>query len=236
MATKDIAPDMLEAIRAHFSYRMQTDPTIKRLSKVFEDGGGTYEQVNEFAIRTGEILEGAYKLHISEAELPGGRMWYNIADKVLRPTLENNYAIVADAAETVQNGLNSAAGVQLRAIRPKKNGDRIQNLIQKVADYEHFSDAEWLLQEPVVNFTQSVVDDAIKANMDFQGGAGMRARVKRIAVGRCCEWCQSVAGDYTYPNVPPEVWQRHERCRCIIDYTPSKGNTERLRGTGRSWR
>lgn len=232
----DIAPDMLEAIRTQFSYRMQTDPLIKRLRGVFEVGGGTYEQVNEFAIRAGEILSGAYKMYISEAELPGGRMWYNIADKVLRPTLRNNYQIVADAAERVQSSLNASAGVGIKAIRPLEPADRIQNLIQKVSDYEKFSEGEWLLQEPVVNLTQSVVDDAIKQNLDFQGGIGMSAKVKRMVVGGCCEWCRSVAGSYEYPDVPPEVWQRHERCRCIIDYTPKKGSTERLRGTGRSWR
>ena len=234
---KDIAPEMLNNIRAHFEKRMRTDTTIQRLQAAIESGGATYEQVNEFAIRAGELLSNSYRLYISEAELPGGRMWYNIADKVLRPTLANNYSIVADAAVTVQNGLNQAAGVGLRAIRPEENLDRIQNLIQKISDYERFADAEWLLEEPVVNFTQSVVDDAIKANMDFQGGVGMRARVKRSVSGKCCEWCESVAGDYTYPDVPPEVWQRHERCRCTIDYTPARSSkAERLRGSGRSWR
>lgn len=232
----DIAPDMLEAIRAQFSYRMQTDPLIKQLGDVFAAGGGTYEQVNEFAIRTGEILSGAYLMYISEAELPGGRMWYNIADKVLRPTLQDNFRVVADAAERVQSSLNAAAGVGLKAIRPLEPADRIQNLIQKISDYEHFGDGEWLLQEPIVNLSQSVVDDAIKRNLDFQGGVGMKARVKRMVVGGCCDWCRAVAGDYEYPDVPAEVWQRHERCRCIIDYTPRKGGTERLRGTGRSWR
>lgn len=232
----DIAPDMLEAIRAQFNYRMQTDPLIKQLGDVFAAGGGTYEQVNEFAIRTGEILSGAYLMYISEAELPGGRMWYNIADKVLRPTLQDNFRVVADAAERVQSSLNAAAGVGLKAIRPLEPADRIQNLIQKVSDYERFGDGEWLLQEPIVNLSQSVVDDAIKRNLDFQGGVGMKARVKRMVVGGCCDWCRAVAGDYEYPDVPAEVWQRHERCRCIIDYTPRKGGTERLRGTGRSWR
>jgi hypothetical protein len=163
-------------------------------------------------------------------------MWYNIADKVLRPTLQDNFRVVADAAERVQSSLNAAAGVGLKAIRPLEPADRIQNLIQKISDYEHFGDGEWLLQEPVVNLSQSVVDDAIKRNFDFQGGVGMKARVKRMVVGGCCDWCRAVAGDYEYPDVPPEVWQRHERCRCIIDYTPRKGSTERLRGTGRSWR
>lgn len=232
----DIAPDMLEAIRAQFSYRMQTDPLIKQLGDVFAAGGGTYEQVNEFAIRAGEILSGAYRMYISEAELPGGRMWYNIADKVLRPTLQDNFRVVADAAERVQSSLNAAAGVGLKAIRPLEPADRIQNLIQKISDYERFGDGEWLLQEPIVNLSQSVVDDAIKRNLDFQGGVGMKARVKRMVVGGCCDWCRAVAGDYEYPDVPAEVWQRHERCRCIIDYTPRKGGTERLRGTGRSWR
>lgn len=233
---KDIAPDILEAVRARFLYRMRTDKKIEHLQQKINSGKGTYEDVNEFAIRAGEILSGSYRLYISEAELPGGRLWYNIAGKVLRPTLENNYKLVADAAVQTQDALNKSAGLGLRAIRPELPEDRIQNLIQKISDYEKFSEGAWLLDEPVVNLTQSVVDDAIKANAEFHSRAGLKATVKRTVVGGCCEWCQEVAGTYSYPGVPDNVFRRHERCRCYIEYTPVGKKTERLRGSGRSWR
>ena len=40
-------------------------------------------------------------------------------------------------------------------------------------------------------------------------------------VGGCCDWCRSLAGTYSYPNVPPDVYKRHRNCRCTVDYYPT---------------
>ena len=233
----DIVPEMLARIRQQVDARLEKDKTIKHLKKLFEEGKGTYKEANEFAIRVGEILADAYRMNVSEAELPNGRMWYNIADRVLTPTLQKNYQLIAEACEQAQKNINQEIRVGLRVIKPAENKSRIQNLVQKISDYEAFSEAEWMLQEPVINIAQSVVDDAIKANMEFQGSSGIQATIHRTVVGGCCEWCAKIAGKYTYPKMPKEVFQRHEYCRCMIEYTPSRtGRTERLRGTGKSWK
>lgn len=43
---------------------------------------------------------------------------------------------------------------------------------------------------------------------------GNHPRVIRIPVGKTCDWCNSVAGEYTNP--PGEVFRRHRGCDCII--------------------
>ena len=235
--TVDIVPEMLERIKKQVSDRMAKDSTIKRLQKLFDDGKGTYKEANEFAIRCGEILADAYRMNVSEAELPSGRMWFNIADRVLTPTLAQNYEEIARACEKAQKNINDEIRVGLRVIKPDKNQSRIRNLVQKISEYESFSDGEWLLEKPIINISQSVVDDAIKANMEFQGKSGIQATIRRTATGDCCEWCSKIAGRYTYPDVPKEVFQRHEDCECIIEYTPTRtGITEKLIGKGKSWK
>ena len=117
--------------------------------------------------------------------------------------------------------------------------DRITGIIDRLTDAESFSDIEWILKAPVENLAWSVVDDTMKANADFQYKAGLPAKVvrktepsgvrsvkrgnKTITYRVPCKWCQRVAGTYTYPNVPKEVWQRHDGCECIITYTPAGG-------------
>lgn len=218
----DITPEMLRKIREQVEDRMSKDKTILRLKGLFDSGKGTYEEANAFAIRAGEILSDAYKMNISEIELPHGRLWYNIADRVLRPTLEKNYKDIAAICEQAQESVNKEIRIGLRVIKPSLNESRIRNLIQKISDYEHFSEGEWLLGEPIVNIAQSIVDDSIKANMEFQGKSGIKAKIKRRVAGNCCKWCAQLAGNYTYPGVPADVFKRHENCRCTIDYTPSK--------------
>ncbi len=41
-------------------------------------------------------------------------------------------------------------------------------MVEKITEYDNFEDAKWLLDEPVVNFIQSIVDDVVKENVEFQ--------------------------------------------------------------------
>lgn len=78
-----------------------------------------------------------------------------------------------------------------------------------------------------MTFTQSIVDDSIQKNIEFQSKAGLRPRITRTLVGKGCEWCRNLAGTYQYPDdVPEEVYHRHERCRCIVNYHPGDGKRQ----------
>ena len=65
-----------------------------------------------------------------------------------------------------------------------------------------------------------------KANTDFQYQAGLSPKVIRISSGNCCEWCDSLEGEYYYPDVPDEVWQRHKNCNCVVEYDPGDGRRQ----------
>lgn len=109
--------------------------------------------------------------------------------------------------------------------------DRTTNYIDKLSNADNVDNVLWLFGAPLQNLADSVVDAIIRDNVEWQGKAGIPATVTRTAVGRTCEWCQEVAGSYTYPDVPADVWRRHERCNCIIKYTPrGGGRVDTLRG------
>ena len=38
-----------------------------------------------------------------------------------------------------------------------------------------------------------------------------------------CKRCSSLAGVYEYPDVPEDVYRRHENCRCTVEYDPGDG-------------
>ena len=105
-----------------------------------------------------------------------------------------------------------------------------------MSNAEVYDDVAWALDEPIKVFSQSIVDDSIKANAEFQYGAGLSPKIERTTSGNCCEWCQKLADTYSYPDVPKEVYQRHDYCRCKVDYVVGKqrknvhhGNTEKRR-------
>lgn len=220
---EDIAPGLLETIRESFRQSIQSSKKIQALYKAIQDGNATYIDAEEYAYQVGEALSQAFGKHLSSAALPDGRMYFNIADRVLRPMLEEDHGIVSDAATMVQTALNQKAGIGIKAQTVAVNEDRIYGIVDKVSNADSFDDVAWLLDAPVKNFSMSVVDEILKANVDFQGKAGLRPKIIRKAERKCCEWCSRLAGEYDYPDVPDDVYRRHENCRCTVDYDPGDG-------------
>ena len=225
---EDIAPGLLERIQQSFAENIKKNPAIDQLRKAVQAGTATYIEAEDFAYHVGIALSEAFSAHLSAAGLPDGRMYFNIADRVLRPMFEEDHKLVSEIAEQVQTSLNLKAGIRIKAQRVKVDVDRIEGFINKLSAAENFDEVLWVLGDPVVNFSQAAVESILKANVDFQGKAGLRPRIIRKATRRCCEWCQALAGEYDYPNVPDDVYHRHERCRCTVDYDPGSGRRQNV--------
>ena len=220
---EDITPELLSKIKKAFKAAIEKNKKITVLYERIRDGTATYQEANEFAIEIGESLAEAFKNHLSADILPDGRMYYNIASRIIPETLQHNHELITEVAAKIQEDLNKRAGIGIKAIKPELNEDRIKGLVEKVSNAEDYNDVAWVLDEPIVNFSQSIVDDFIRENVEFQGAAGMRPKIIRTTVGKCCEWCEKLSGTYSYPNIRKDIYRRHERCRCIVTYDPDKG-------------
>ena len=224
----DIAPELLKKIQADFQSEFDKSKMISGLYAKVRDGTATYQEANDFAIEVGEILAGAYKNNLSADVLPDGKMYYNIAQRIINPTMENNYNLITDVTNQVQQSLNEAANIGIKPITPELNHDRIDGIINRVSSEDNFDDVAWILDEPVKNFSQSIVDDSIHENAEFHSKAGMSPKIVRKLAGGCCDWCRAVAGTYSYPDVPKDVYRRHQRCRCTVNYHPGDGKVQNV--------
>jgi len=235
MVEADIVPELLEDIQKEFSKEINKSHKITRIRNLIDSGTATYEDANEYAVEIGEILARVFKKHLKVDVLPDGRMYYNIAERILNPTLGTNHNLIAKATAEIQEALNRSVGLGIKGIEAPINQARINSIINRVAVEEVFEDVAWILDEPIVNFSQSVVDDAIETNVNFHGQSGLSPTVTRRAHGhRPCEWCVSMAGTYKYPDVPRDVYKRHDRCRCTVEYDP--GDSRRQNIWTREWR
>lgn len=221
MMKADIVPELLDNIQRDFNKGIKSNKKLLAIRKLIDEGKATYQQANEYAIEVGTILASAFKKNVSSDVLPDGYMYYNIAERILNPTLTNNHIIATKVSSEIQSSLNASAGLGLKGIETKVNKNRIDSIVNRITAEEVFDDVAWILGEPVVNFTQSSVDETIKANMDFQGESGLAPQIIRTVDGPDpCKWCQSLAGIYKYPDVPEDVYKRHDRCRCTVEYLP----------------
>jgi len=79
------------------------------------------------------------------------------------------------------------------------------------------------------NFYQSTVDEAVRANADFQWKSGLEPKIVRIAEPTACKWCKSIEGTYKYEDVKNtgnDVFRRHTDCKCTVTYVPGKGKAK----------
>lgn len=224
----DIVPGLLELLKLAFTEKAGNSPVVRQMLDKLKEKKTTYLDANTFAIEIGQILSDVYKENLSEERLPDGRMYYNIAKRILQPTLERNYNLVSDYCVSTQESLNRQAGLGIAAQRPKLNQSMIDGLIEKVSSADHFDTVKWVLDAPVRNFTQHVVDESVKKNAEFQYKTGLRPRIVRTSSGHCCDWCEEVAGVYDYPKVSKDVYRRHSNCRCMVDYHPGDGKKQNV--------
>ena len=234
---EDIAPELLEKVQSEYRELRENDAKLARIREKTAAGTADGKDLDAYAVREGELLAEALRNNVSGDVLPNRKMYFNIADRVLPPVLEEDYGHVADISERIYQNLNNKAGIHIRAQRPDLDEDRVKGLVNLAATADQYEDIRKQLEGDVVNFSQSVGTDTVRKNADFQYQSGLSPKIHRTAEGGCCKWCAGLAGTYDYASVKgsgSDVWQRHRDCRCIVEFDP--GNGRRQNAHTKAWR
>lgn len=231
---KDIVPELLDLIEKEFDEKTYNSEALKKAIQALNDKKATYKDAHEFAIEVGEILSEVLNKNITAEILPDGRMYFNIANRILNPTMSKNYELVSSYAADVQTTLNRNAGLRIKGQKSELNQSKIDGIIERLSTAEKFEEIKWILDEPIKNFSQSIVDDTAKVNMKFQARAGLEPKIRRVVVGDCCDWCRRLAGTYEYGKEPEDIYRRHRYCRCRVEYYPGDGRVQDSRT--KEWR
>lgn len=219
---EDIAPILLKQIEELFNNGKENNEHIKTLLDKLKGKKAGYIDAGEYADELGKILAEAYGEVFTMEVLPDGKLYYNIATRTVEPTMQSLQAEISGFAESVQEELNKQSKLGLKPIKAELNKDKIDGIVDRLSNAESIDDIKWILDEPIKTFARSVVDDSIKANADFHGKSGMTPKLIRRSSGNCCEWCTRLEGVYEYPDVPKDVYRRHNRCRCTVDFVVGK--------------
>lgn len=223
---KDIVPELFDKIDKTFKLKAKESHIIKDKLKVLKNKKADYKDANEFALEVGKILANTFQDKIKTNDLPDGKMYYNIAKRLIEPNMVRNHDLVSEYSKEVQSQLNKQANISIQAQKADLNQDRIDKLIDKITRYDSFDDGKWLLNEPIINFSQAVVDETIKKNANLHYKSGLTPKIIRKEHGKCCDWCKEIVGTYSYPDVPEDIYRRHRYCRCTVDYYPGDGKRQ----------
>lgn len=234
MIQNDITPELLEKLLYKFKEKTKKHERLRALDEMLKSKTATYKEANEYSIIVGELLAEVFKENLSSESLPDKKMYFNIAERILNGTMEENYNLVSNYSTEVQEALNSTAGMGLKAMKPPLNQDRIDGIIGRLSSAEEFDDIKWILDEPIIIFSQSIVDEFIKLNVEFHNDIGLSPKIVRREAGGCCDWCRELVGEYEYPDVPDDIYRRHRFCRCTVDYYPGDGKKQNVHS--KKWR
>ena len=103
---KDIVPELLELIEKEFDEKTRNSEVVKRAIEDLTNKKATYKDANEFAIAVGVILSGVLGKIITADVLPDGKMYYNIANRIMNPTMSKNHELISSYTADVQTELN----------------------------------------------------------------------------------------------------------------------------------
>lgn len=225
--------ELINALREIFYGKCNSDKKLQNIAQKLAEG--TYSDAHDYSVRVGELLSEAFSEVLTEEIYP--ELTQEIARQIIPSLLGSDHRMISDACVTVQEHLNQNAGIGLKPIEPEFDVSRAYDLADKYVSYDDHEKAKWVLGEPVENYSQSVVDDSIRRNADFQWRAGMSPKIVRKAESGACKWCRSLAGTYDYSDVRDtgnDVYRRHENCRCEVTYDPSDGKNQNV--WSKKWR
>lgn len=223
---KDIAPELLEKIKKSFEEGMEQNGAMKKLEARLKSGEGGFEEAEQYAGEVGRALSAAFGEHLSSDVLPDGRMYFNIADRVVTPLMEEEYRLATEAGMEAVRAANERAGIHLQGREPAFEPERVKGIVDRLASEESFDAVKWILGDPVESYAVHCVDETVKKNAEFLHKAGRTARIRRDSASRCCDWCAALDGVYEYPGVPREIYARHNNCTCTVEYLPGDGKAQ----------
>lgn len=221
---EDIGIELHDKIKRAFDVRCEKDSTLTHIKRKIENGTATMEDTSVYARRLGENLRKSIESTTKPDDLPGEKMYYNIAQSILEPLLRNNYDDVNGICAEVQRALDAKKGIGIAPQKADFPAERIRAAIGGAAVKETAEHAIQVLGRTAENITGSFQTDYIKKNAEFRSKAGLDCYIERKDGHNCCDWCSKLAGRYRYPDeVPKDVYRRHDNCTCDVSYVSEKG-------------
>lgn len=220
---EDIAPELYREIEEIFKAETRADRQIIKIVRKLKAGKGTQADLTTVAERLGTHASKALQQVLTTERLPDGKMYWNIAEKTIKPTLESVHQTVNALsslelrAEDLRHGVNVA--VQLG----REPSEHIRTVMGFASNSVSQTELANALGDPVKTAALDFLDDFQKKNAEERAGVGVKQYVVRTYDGvglraGDCHWCIARAGTWEYQDaIDNGVFERHPGCGCTIE-------------------
>ena len=229
-----MAPDpvneLKNAIAAAFSENLRQDAFIQEFWKKVQerDNGLTLEDVQKYSEHLGEAASKALRDTVGANALTDERFKQEIASRLVRPMLEQDFDDIQATANTVQKIHDESDGIGLNGLSADFPEERAAGLVEKLSGSENVEEARKYLGEPIVNFHMHGYDSWVHTNAKFRAEVGMTSRIIRRGHFGMCAWCAALVGTFEYDedSMPRDVFRRHKYCKCVILFSSGRGKVQ----------
>lgn len=126
---EDIAPKLYEKIEKAFIGNVNRNLDIRTFKEKLRNGQAKPDDVSLYARSLGECASAALIENIKQEDLPDGKLYWNIAERTIKPLLEMVYTMVNDSASEIQNRIDEKNNIHLSPIRADFPEERIRALL-----------------------------------------------------------------------------------------------------------
>lgn len=222
---EDIVPVLYEKIKKMFDGLVSSDEEIQAILN--SEKKGTFAELYPMSKRVGKYAAKSLSEHYTEELLPDEILYWNIMERTIIPIMKGVNKIDNQLAINVQKKLDEEQKIGIKPQETEFQEDRVYDVMNKVSTLtkDNKTDLKMtskILNRALVNISNGDIDKFIQKNAEFRANAGMSAKIIRTSSGHCCEWCNEIAGTYNYPDVPKDVYRRHDNCDCKVEYECGK--------------
>lgn len=239
----DVAPEIYEKIKEDFRKGVTEDKELNRLAQKIANNKGTQSDVAELAQRFGVNSSNALKKNLILADLPDQKLYWNIAEKTIRPLLLDCYTNINEFAGIEQATEDKAINISVKILAGGAPENRIDQVMNFAVDSATQPELDNALTDPVIAANRKFYDDFQKENAKLRALLGFKEVITREYddVGLHnrtidCEWCLQRAGTWDYDEARDNgVFQRHAGCKCLIEHHTEKGTNRQTDWTTNTW-
>lgn len=221
-------------ISEDFTRRVADDRLCAAVRQAVEEGNtAALERLGmrgfgRYAGRLAELIEESVRLGVDPDDLG----FETLINELASPARYAHH-LVNESGTAIQTALDSRNGLRIKPAEPEFESGRFGAIVSKAAHSESENAADNLAVQ-IGTMTKDAGNRFMEVNAEQRDRAGFKVTVTRTGGAKCCPWCADRTGKWELANAPDGVFGCHDNCKCMVDYTNSRG-TVRGKVVGRKW-
>lgn len=131
----DIVPELYENILSGFNQGIKSNKRIQKFYTKLEERKATGEDVSRYSAELGRCAANVLNINLVPDKLPDGRLYWNIAQRTIKPLMQEVHQLVMAAAVQQMQVTDRKAGIGMKPVESKFPEDRVDDLIDTICRY-----------------------------------------------------------------------------------------------------